>query len=622
VSGSGVRRLRPRRRVGWVWVAIAAGALANSARLRERVRALPSIAEDAGPGTAVDPDHLFLAAANVDLDEVTRRAASAYATRHGLEVLDLVPGDLGTEQLLELVGAVDPASYRSSALAPGRGPRQATLVQRTVLERADVAAGEHLTPAAYAELTSQLKRVAARATDLAIAPALRGATEDAADRRRVLETLHSGAAPIAVSMPALGCAVMGAGLLLAPGWGAAALAAYCAQPHLALAGSALSPGDLTRAAALLRPLRTAGRALRTLAVPPDRVARARGRAAEAERKTTYRELLAGGLERFFEPRRTTCPLCSGTSLSVRLRSRDSMQFKPGEFELDECATCGHIFQNPRLSVEGLGFYYRDAYEGLGAEVADAIFSASGASYRARAALAAAHARPRRWLDVGTGHGHFCLVASEVLPDTRFDGLDQSDSIVEAERRRWVERGHLGQFVELADDLREGYDVVSMHHYLEHTREPAAELAAAAKVLEPGGHLLIELPDPECVYGRLFGELWMPWFQPQHQHMLSPGNLTRLLAERGFAVVAEQRGEAHYPADLTLAALFLINRIAGPPSRPWLPPPDPAARVRRAVVLTALGPLLLPAAVLDRLLAPIGRRRPGGSNAFRMLARKT
>jgi len=45
-------------------------------------------------------------------------------------------------------------------------------------------------------------------------------------------------------------------------------------------------------------------------------------------------------------------------------------------------------------------------------------------------------------------------------------------------------------------------------------------------LPAGGHLMIEIPDPECHLGRLLGRFWVPWFQPQHQHLLSVARLER------------------------------------------------------------------------------------------------
>jgi hypothetical protein len=161
----------------------------------------------------------------------------------------------------------------------------------------------------------------------------------------------------------------------------------------------------------------------------------------------------------------------------------------------------------------------------------------------------------------------------------------------------------------------------MHHYREHTRDPGEELDAAVKVLEPGGHLLIEVPDPECASGRILGWMWGPWSQPQHQHLVSAGNLATMLTERGFTVVAEERGPAHQPVDLAFAVLLLPNRIAGPPSKPWLAPPRLRTRVRRTMCFSALAPVVVAALILDRVIAPVVSRLPGGPNTYRMLARK-
>ena len=84
---------------------------------------------------------------------------------------------------------------------------------------------------------------------------------------------------------------------------------------------------------------------------------------------------------------------------------------------ERCAGCGHVFQNPRLSPEGLDFYYRDFYQGTGQDPAALAFGAGGATYRARAELLRGQLEPRDWLDVGTGHGHFCLQARESWPNT-------------------------------------------------------------------------------------------------------------------------------------------------------------------------------------------------------------
>jgi SAM-dependent methyltransferase len=335
----------------------------------------------------------------------------------------------------------------------------------------------------------------------------------------------------------------------------------------------------------------------------------------------YQGELSAGVERFLEPRRDTCPWCGSTDLSIRLRTTDLIQRKPGRFTLEQCQTCQHIFQNPRLTPAGLDFYYRDFYDGLGRQMAEGAFNAAGRSYRGRIEMLRAFTTPKAWLDVGAGYGHFCQRAREVWPNTVFAGLDLSVSVEEAQRRGWIDRSYRGEFVALADELAGHYDVVSMHHYLEHTREPFDELDTAAKILPSGGYLLIELPDPQSLLGRIFGRWWMPWFQPQHQHLIPVNNLVQALANRGFSSVSIEHGAAHQYVDLFLSLLLVLIAIAPDPSLPWSKTtPARWRQLRHATVWSAGRPLLLIAYLLDQLVGRVIRRTRGG-NTYRVLARK-
>jgi SAM-dependent methyltransferase len=337
----------------------------------------------------------------------------------------------------------------------------------------------------------------------------------------------------------------------------------------------------------------------------------------------YQAELAEGTDRFFRPRRTDCPWCGATRLRVRLRTTDLLQHKPGRFVLEQCEDCAHIFQNPQLTHAGLAFYYRDFYDGLGEKRLAGLFGTRSAVYRGRARSVVPFAEaPGRWLDVGTGHGHFCATARTVFPGTVFDGLDLSEGVELAEREGRLARGYRGSFPELAPELTDRYDVLSMFHYLEHSTEPARELSAAHRALRPGGLLLIEVPDPESRWARLLGRWWLPWLQPQHLHLAPLANLRARLGELGFTVLLEQRGEPHDPVDLLAAGWLALDAVAPREDAPWLPgtPPGRARRLLRTAMFLAGAPALLVAAVLDRLLArPAGRF--GFSNAYRVLARK-
>jgi SAM-dependent methyltransferase len=339
----------------------------------------------------------------------------------------------------------------------------------------------------------------------------------------------------------------------------------------------------------------------------------------AAARLRYRVDLTQGTARFLEPRREHCPWCGSSALRIHLISPDILQGKPGSFTLERCRGCGHIFQNPRLSASGLDFYYRDFYDGLGAFAAKICFGLLHGTYRRRAGVLRPHATPRAWLDVGTGYGHFCHIARQVWPRTVFAGLDIGDGVLQARRRGWLDEGYHGSFVGLADTLAGRYDVVSMHHYLEHTRDPLDEIRTAARVLSPGGHLLIEVPDPECAGARLLGRYWSHWMQPQHLHMFPADNLRQALTANGFTVVAVEHHQADLGQDFLPSIGLLLTRLAPDPGRPWAPrPPTAADHARRAAALVAAAPALLSGLLLD---LTVRRLLPRHSNAYRVLARR-
>jgi SAM-dependent methyltransferase len=408
-----------------------------------------------------------------------------------------------------------------------------------------------------------------------------------------------------------------AGLFVEPVAGVLAFVALHLQQTLALGGIRGTRVRGLPASLLLRvPLELAAW-MQLLLQRPDR-----GVSRIDAKRPEYEELMAGDRGRFFERAVLACPLCSG-ALVKRLENIDLLQYKPGRFRLDRCVECGHIFQNPRLSLEGLSFYYRDFYDGLGEDALENIFSWASEPYVARARMVeeALGDRPKKVLDVGCGHGHFSLVARDVWPGAELDGLDLSDSVEDAARRRWIDQAYRGLFPELASRLGGRYDVVGMSHYLEHTIDPEAEIAAAAVALREGGMFLIELPDPESPFGRFLGRLWLPWFQPQHLHLLSVGNLEKLLRRHGFEPVTWHRGEAHQKVDLMFATYLLTRRIAPPIDVPWRPRPSFLRRLYHSLVWTPGALFILAARILDRLIAPLVRRL-GASNTYRVVARKT
>ncbi|CCK30640.1 hypothetical protein BN159_6261 [Streptomyces davaonensis JCM 4913] len=189
-------------------------------------------------------------------------------------------------------------------------------------------------------------------------------------------------------------------------------------------------------------------------------------------------------------RRDDCPWCGSEHLRTRLATDG--------FTLDECHDCAHSFQNP--ATEG-PYERRPGRRRL----------------LATARVMLPFPEPESWLDVGTGDGAFPAAAKEVFPYTSFDGVDPTGRVERARAADRVEEAYAGDLTNphLMAHLRARYDVVSVLHHLPHTPNPREHLRAALTALRPGGHLLLELPDPEGTFAQLFGRWWHPRTRPRH-----------------------------------------------------------------------------------------------------------
>ncbi|MFF4544167.1 class I SAM-dependent methyltransferase [Streptomyces sp. NPDC001406] len=308
---------------------------------------------------------------------------------------------------------------------------------------------------------------------------------------------------------------------------------------------------------------------------------------------------------FHEPRREDCPWCGSRRLRTRLRAPDFTRHRPGTFVVDECRDCAHAFQNPRLTSEGLALYHRDFHEGHLEDLAERILAArAGRRHRAAARAMLALPEPESWLDVGTGHARFPETARELFAYTSFDGLDPTPRVERARAAGRIEEAHQGHLTTPAvlARLRSRYDVVSMFHHLEHTPDPRAELRAALTALRPGGHLLVEVPDPHSAFATLLGKWWLPYSQPRHLHLMPLDNLRAELESQGCTIVTTDRRAPHIPYDLSAALSLALTHVL---PRAWRP---------------ATTPLVTAATALDHTLAPL-LRRTRFSNAYRIIARK-
>jgi SAM-dependent methyltransferase len=131
-------------------------------------------------------------------------------------------------------------------------------------------------------------------------------------------------------------------------------------------------------------------------------------------------------------------------------------------------------------------------------------------------------------------------------------------------------------IEFVTELREvpdaAADVVLCHHTLEHLLEPAAALGQLARILKPGGRLVLHAPwERERRYAR-----YQPEEPNHHLFNWNPQNLGNLLSVLGYRV--ESAGVRRYGYD-RFAANLAVRLHAG----------EQAFRLLRAALI-ALRPL--------------------------------
>lgn len=235
-----------------------------------------------------------------------------------------------------------------------------------------------------------------------------------------------------------------------------------------------------------------------------------------------------------------CELCGRAPDERLLTTRDLAWGQPGQFNLMRCRGCGLIITTPRPVPAEIGRYYAPWYDGRPLE--------SIARERAESPLY----RFIHWmrlrvlersgpltagmnvLDVGGGLGDqmACFIARRGVRGTTLD-FDPATAAASLVRGRAAVC--CGDLLE-ADLPAEAFDVVTLYETLEHVYRPRATLVAARRVLKPGGRLVIEVPDFDSPWRRVFGRYWFAMMTPTHLHHFTKPSLRRVAESAGFAAV--------------------------------------------------------------------------------------
>lgn len=248
------------------------------------------------------------------------------------------------------------------------------------------------------------------------------------------------------------------------------------------------------------------------------------------------------------------PLLSSLDRSWPIQSgQPDAEVPPGEWQLVRCQQCELVYLNPRPESSALGQFYPGDYYAYSrpSRVAAVTWKSRlkqslrrsrslfhlaqltpfGAALHDPVSRVLGWMRPGRLLDVGCGAGEALDHSADLGWETW--GVEPSEAAARMAQRN----GHrvwIGSLEE-CDVPEESVDVVRMIHVLEHVPSPTQTLRAIARVLRPGGRLIIEVPHIAQIGAGLTRDYNWSLDLPRHFYHFSAETLSRVVTTAGLRI---------------------------------------------------------------------------------------
>lgn len=226
---------------------------------------------------------------------------------------------------------------------------------------------------------------------------------------------------------------------------------------------------------------------------------------------------------------TVCEVCGGRTFAGELFA--------DPWKLDRCQGCGLVFTNPRFTDQKLNQLYTAEYYETGAsacfemQLVPPRFDDFQLAQSCRAMLRTA--KQPRSIDVGCGPGR--LVEAFARSGFLAKGIEPSAmaAATAQSRNRDITNATVGDMPSTA------FDVVTAMHVLEHVPTARTFVGECARILAPGGILVIEVPNYASRNSQALGPRWPHLYPDSHLYQFTPATLRRLIAGAGLRVVRER-----------------------------------------------------------------------------------
>jgi 2-polyprenyl-3-methyl-5-hydroxy-6-metoxy-1,4-benzoquinol methylase len=237
-----------------------------------------------------------------------------------------------------------------------------------------------------------------------------------------------------------------------------------------------------------------------------------------------------------------CCICGSKEAEIVATGQDyEYETTADVFSVKLCASCGHHFLSPRPVSEELPVIYPPDYYAY-SFIANLSPLARSLKYfldsrKIARWLRDAPANTLKFLDVGCGEGWFLgMLHSRGLDKANLWGVEV-DPIVVNKLEKDGFQARQGQIEEIADLPESYFDLIVSLQVIEHVGNPPAVLGRLARLLKPGGVLVLETPNIDSLDFRLFqNRYWGGFHFPRHWNFFTPKSLRAVLTPLGLEPV--------------------------------------------------------------------------------------
>ena len=222
-----------------------------------------------------------------------------------------------------------------------------------------------------------------------------------------------------------------------------------------------------------------------------------------------------------------CNLCGSRSVNqIGDRDRDGSYLRSVI-----CKECGLSWSDPRPNEQEIkDFYtknYRIEYKGTYIPQLKHVYRAGLGAIDRFEFFREVLKEGDVLLDVGSGGGEFVYLLNKLGFEAY--GIEPNEGYGTYARDELGLPVEIG-FVQQKELEDESFDLITMHHVLEHLDDPFSILARLNRSLKKGGYLVVEVPNIESTVSA-------PWnrFHAAHLYNFNPDNLETMGRKAGFSV---------------------------------------------------------------------------------------